>query len=91
MPRMRWAHSRWLLHLLATLLSAPTSLGMWAGADGIPDQYKGVQADLAREYVTLTRGKVATAMWLEHEPHGVPGGRGGDGGEGGGPQRTEAQ
>ena len=44
--------------------------------DGIPDQYKGVQADLAREYVTLTRGKLATVMWLEHEPHGVPGRRG---------------
>ena len=43
--------------------------------DGIPDQYRGVQADLAREYVTLTRGKLATVMWLEHEPHGLPGRR----------------
>ena len=40
--------------------------------DGIPDQYKGVQADLAREYVMLTRGKLATVMWLEHEPQGLP-------------------
>ena len=42
----------------------------WTG--GSPDQYKGLQGDLAREYVMLTRGKVATVMWLEHAPLGLP-------------------
>ena len=30
---------------------------------------KGVQSDPAREYLTLTRGKVWTTMWLEHDPY----------------------
>ena len=29
---------------------------------------RGVQGDLAREYLTLTRGKKWTIMWLEKEP-----------------------
>ena len=33
------------------------------------DQYKGVQGDPAREYLTLTRGKTWTVMWLEHDPY----------------------
>jgi hypothetical protein len=39
-----------------------------------PDQYFGIQGEKKREYICYTCGKVATTMWLEEEPHGVPGG-----------------
>ncbi|MCP4241120.1 MAG: hypothetical protein GY772_11215, partial [bacterium] len=40
------------------------------------DQYHGVQSDLNREYISLTRGRHKTTMWLEHQPFGYPGGGG---------------
>ena len=43
----------------------------WVGP--IPDQYRGLQGDASREYVTLTRWKMWTIMWMGREPHGRPG------------------
>jgi hypothetical protein len=38
-----------------------------------PDQYFGIQGDEKREYICYTRGQSRTTVWLEVEPHGVPG------------------
>ena len=37
------------------------------------DQYHGIQRNLNFEYINLTRGKMKTTAWLEHEPFGFPG------------------
>ena len=38
-----------------------------------PDQFYGIQGDEKREYICYTRGRLCTTMWLEVQPHGVPG------------------
>ncbi len=37
------------------------------------DQYNGLQADLKRDYICYTRGRLKTVMWLEQQPYGYPG------------------
>ena len=37
------------------------------------DQYHGIQGDLKREYISYTRGRLKTCVWLEELPHGSPG------------------
>jgi hypothetical protein len=36
------------------------------------DQYCGIQGDLRREYISYTRGRQKTSIWLEREPFGTP-------------------
>ena len=36
------------------------------------DQFLGIQADPNRLYVAYTRGRLATAVWMEREPLGCP-------------------
>ena len=33
----------------------------------------GIQSDLKREYITYTRGRQTTMIWLEKQPYGTPG------------------
>ena len=37
-----------------------------------PDQYNGLQADLKRDYICYTRGRLKTVMWQEQQPFGFP-------------------
>eukprot|EP00971_Amphidinium_carterae_P250985 4982291-Amphidinium_carterae.1 len=39
---------------------------------GCYDQHQGIQSDPNREYVSYTRGRLSTTVWLEMEPLGTP-------------------
>ena len=41
---------------------------------GSYDQLEGIQADPSRLYVAYTRGRLATTVWMEQEPLGLPSG-----------------
>ena len=55
--------------LLAAFLSEGQLEGIQADSN---DQLEGIQADPNRLYVAYTRGRLATTVWMEQEPLGLP-------------------